>query len=110
TGRKEYSDGYERLEYYYSDYKTRYWGNWKYRNPVNTSTVEGCLTTVLEFVGVCILIAFLFLILPRIFFLLPIFVLPFLIRIVPDKAWLWVPKAFGVLLLIGFIISIIGAI
>jgi len=110
TGNIEFKNGYERTEYYYSDYKSKYWGDWKYKRQANAATSEGCLSSGLGIIGGIIGIAFLILLLPRIAILLPFFLLPLLFRIIPEIAWSWIFRIAGILLLIGFIVSILNAI
>lgn len=110
TGNVEYKDGYQRTEYYYSDYKTKYWGKWKYTKPIRTTSTEGCLSSGLGIIGIIIGIAFLLLLLPRLAFILPFMLIPLLFRFIPSGAWTWIFRIIGGLLLIVFIASLINAI
>ncbi len=110
TGNIEFKNGYERTEYYYSNYKTTYWGNWKYNKSANVNTSEGCLSSGLGIIGAILGIAFLLLALPQIVFLLPFFLLPLIFRLIPESAWIWIFRIVGILVLLGFVISIINAI
>lgn len=106
TGKKEYREGYERIEYYYSDYKTTYWGDWKYIKTTQRSSNEGCLSAGLSGLGVIVGIAFFILLLPRLAVILPFLLLPALFTIIPENIWKWIFRVIGVFLLIGFFIAI----
>jgi hypothetical protein len=107
TGNIEYKNGYQRTEYYYSDYKTKYWGKWKYTRPIKTSSTEGCLSSAFGIIGFIFGIAFLLLLLPRLIFILPFLLIALIIRFIPPGAWTWIFRVIGGLLLIAFIFSII---
>lgn len=110
TGNVEFKNGYERTEYYYSDYKTKYWGDWKYKRPVTTPASEGCLSSTFGILGGVIGLAFLILLLPRIAIILPFILLSIIFRLIPEAFWIWIYRFIGLLLLIGFIASILNAI
>lgn len=110
TGNTEFENGYERIEYYYSDYKSRYWGAWNYTKPAKVSSAEGCLGGVAGIFGIIIGIAFLLLLLPRIAILIPFLLLPFIIGIIPQSAWTWIFRIIGGILLAGFIIAVVSLI
>lgn len=110
TGNAESKNGYQRTEYYYSDYKSKYWSDWKYKRQAHTATNEGCLSSGLGILGAIIGIVFLILLLPRIVFLLPFLLLLLIFRIIPETAWNWIFRIAGILLLLGFIASIFNAI
>jgi hypothetical protein len=110
TGNTEYKDGYQRTEYYYSDYKTKYWGDWRYKKPVSTQINEGCVSSTFGILGGIIGITFLILLLPRIAIILPFILLPIIFRLIPETFWIWIFRFIGLLLLIGFIASILNAI
>ncbi|MBS0646257.1 MAG: hypothetical protein JSR97_06665 [Verrucomicrobia bacterium] len=109
TGNVEYKSGYQRTEYYYSDYKTKYWGKWKYTRPIKTSSTEGCLSSGLGIIGVIIGIAFLLLLLPRLAFILPFLLIALIFRFIPPGAWTWIFRIIGGFLLIAFIVSLINS-
>lgn len=109
TGNVEYKSGYQRAEYYYSDFKTKYWGQWKYTRPIKTTSTEGCLSSGLGIIGVIIGIVFLLLLLPRLAFILPFLLIAFIFRLIPSGAWSWIFRIIGGLLLIAFIASLINA-
>lgn len=109
TGNVELKSGYERVEYYFSDYKTRYWGDWIYKKSTSKSISEGCLSFAYGFIGTLIGITFLILLLPRIVVFLPFLLIPFLLRLIPEKAWLVISRTFVGLFIVGLIISILQA-
>lgn len=108
TGNVEYKNGYRKTEYYYSDYKTKYWGKWKYTRPVKTTSTEGCLSSGLGIIGIIISIAFLLLLLPRIAFILPFLLIALIFKFIPPGAWTWIFGIIGSFLLIAFIFSLIN--
>jgi hypothetical protein len=109
TGNVEYKDGYQRTEYYYSDYKSKYWGKWKYTKPIGTTSTEGCLSSGLGIIGTIIGIVFLLLLLPRLAFILPFLLIPLIFSFIPSAAWTWIFRIIGGFLLIAFIASLINA-
>jgi len=109
TGKVEFKNNYTRTEYYYSDYKTKYWGSWKYTRSTGTIQQEGCLSSGLGVLGTIIGIAFFLLLLPRLVFLLPFILLPLLFRLIPVGAWTWIFRILGGILLLAFIFSLINA-
>ena len=109
TGNVEHNGNYKRIEYYYSDFKNKYWGNWTYTKPIGTTQQEGCLSSGLGILGTIIGIAFLLLLLPRLVFLFPFILLPLLFRLIPVAAWTWVFRVLGGILLLAFIFSLINA-
>lgn len=106
TGNVDYKDNYKRTEYYYNDYKTTYWDNWKYNKPTKTDYSEGCLSSFLGIVGLIIGLIFFILLLPKFGILLPILVIPFLLNIIPSSIWNWIFRILAGLLLFVFIASI----
>jgi hypothetical protein len=108
TGNVEHNGNYRRTEYYYSDYKNKYWGNWIYTKPIGTTQQEGCLSSGLGVLGTIIGIVFLLLLLPRLAILLPFILLPLLFRLIPTSAWSWIFRILGGLLLLAFIFSLIN--
>lgn len=107
TGNVEYKNGYQRTEYYYSDYKSKYWGTWKYITPIKKTSTEGCLSSVLGIIGVIIGITFLMLLIPRLAFILPFLLIALIIRFIPAGAWTWIFRIIGGFLILIFIASII---
>lgn len=110
TGNTEYKDGYQRIEYFYSDYKTKYWGRWRYKRPIKVTSIEGALSSVFGIIGAMIGIAFLLLLLPRLVFILPFLLIVLLFIFIPSGAWAWILRIVGGFLLIAFVISFINAI
>lgn len=106
TGNVEYRDNYTRTEYFYSDFKTTYWDDWKYNKPTKTNHSEGCLSSFLGIIGLIIGIAFFILLLPQLGVLLPILAIPFLLNIIPSNIWNWIIRIFAGLLLFAFVASI----
>lgn len=106
TGNVEYKDNYKRIEYFYNDFKTTFWGNWKYNKQSNTNYSEGCLSSILGIIGLVIGVAFFIFLLPQLGILLPILIIPFLLHIFPSNIWNWVIRIFASLFLFAFIASI----
>lgn len=108
TGNIEHNGNYKRTEYYYSNYKNQYWGNWKYTKPIGNTQQEGCLSSGLGVLGTIIGIVFLLLLLPRLAIFLPFILLPLLFSLVSASAWRWIFRILGGLLLLVFIFSLIN--
>ncbi len=106
TGEKDFKGNYYRLEYFCTCYKSKYWGEWIYKNSSKTSHTEGCLSSFLGIVGLIIGLAFFILLLPKFGILLPILVIPFLLSIIPSSIWKWIFRILAGLLLFVFIASI----
>lgn len=106
TGNIEYKGNYERTEYYLSDYKQTYWSDWKYKRPANTSTNEGCLSSVFGVLGAIIGIAFLLMMLPQMGILFAFFLILFLLNLIPKRFFNWLLQIIGLLLFIGFLIGL----
>jgi hypothetical protein len=107
TGNVEHNGNYKRTEYYYSDYKKTYWDNWKYTKPVNTTNNEGCFSTIIGAIGAILGIAFLLMMLPQMAFILPFFLILFILNLIPAKIYSWISQIIGIIMLIGFIVSLI---
>lgn len=103
TGKVEYNGNYQRAEYYYSDYKSKYWGNWVYK-----PQPQGCGSGILGLIGLIIGIAVLILFLPNLIFLIPFILIPFILNLLPESLWLWIFRILGGLLLIAFLILLIN--
>lgn len=108
TGKTEYNKGYKRSEYYYSDYKTRYWGNWRYTRAIKNKSWEGCLSSVIGIIGIIIGVLFLLLLLPRVALILPFLLIALIFRLIPSGIWTWVFRIIGGLFLIAFIASLMN--
>jgi hypothetical protein len=106
TGNIENKNGYTRTEYYYSDYKSTYWGNWNYTKPNEPIFEEGCLTTGLRIlslvIGLCFLLAFL----PALGYLLPFILIPLFFRLFSSNILSWIFRILGILLLLVFFLSL----
>jgi hypothetical protein len=109
TGKVEYNANYKRTEYYYSDYKNRYWSNWIYTKPIGRTQREGCLSSGLGFLGIITGCVFLLLLLPRLIILLPLIILLLLFGLIPALVWQWIFRILGSLLLLTFIFSLINS-
>jgi len=106
TGNVEYKDNYKRIEYFYNDFKTTFWDNWKYNKQSNTNYSDGCLSSFLGIIGLVIGVTFFIFLLPQLGILLPILIIPFLLHIFPSNIWNWIIRIFASLLLFAFIASI----
>lgn len=110
TGNVENNGNYRRTEYYYSNYKDKYWGNWTYNKPLRVAPAEGCLSSFTGILGGIIGFLFLVLLIPQIGFLLPFIILLFIFGIIPSGLWIWIFRVIGVIILIGFIYAISNSI
>jgi len=108
TGNVDFKDDYSRNEYYYSDYKTKYWGDWKYKRRVASSSPQGCLSSGLGIIGSIISIVLLFLVLPRLGILLPFLLLPLLFQLISPTVWSWILRILAGLIVLIFLYSIIS--
>ena len=106
TGNVEHKENYKRTEYFYSDYKTTYWSDWKYIKPSIPSNNEGCFSSIIGLIGIILGIAFLLMILPSLAYILPFFLILFLLNIIPAKIYSWVFRIIGIFILIGFLASL----
>ncbi|MCO6464114.1 MAG: hypothetical protein J5I52_08195 [Saprospiraceae bacterium] len=106
TGNVEHKENYKRIEYYYSDNKKTYWSEWKYTKPADTSSNEGCFSTIIGAIGIILGIAFLLMILPHMAFILPFLLILFLLNIIPAKIYSWLFRIIGILLFVGFLASL----
>lgn len=107
TGNVEYFENYKRTEYFYSDNKKTYWSDWEYTQFSTATNNEGCFSTLIGLIATIVGIAFLLMILPQIAFLLPFFLILFLLNLIPTKFSSLLFRVIGLMLLIGFIVSLI---
>lgn len=106
TGNVEHNGNYKRTEYFYSDYKKTYWGEWKYTKPPTTTNNEGCFFSVIGLLAGIIGIAFLLMMLPQMAVILPFFLILFLLNLIPARFFSWLFRIIGILLLLGFVASL----
>lgn len=106
TGNVEHNGNYKRTEYFYSDYKQTYWGEWKYTKPPTTTNNEGCFSSVIGLLAGIIGIAFLLMMLPQMAVVLPFFLILFLLNLIPARFFSWLFRILGILLLLGFVASL----
>lgn len=106
TGNIENKNGYKRTEYYYSDYKSTYWGDWNYTKSAEPPFQEGCSTTVLRILGLIIGLFFLLALLPSLGYLLPFILIPLFLRLFSSNILSWIFRIIGILLLLGFALSL----
>lgn len=106
TGNVEHKENYKRTEYFYSDYKTTYWSDWKYIKPSIPSNNEGCYSSIFGLIGIILGIAFLLMILPSLAYILPFFLILFLLNIIPVKIYIWIFRIIGLIIFIGFLASL----
>lgn len=110
TGKVEHSGNYSRIEYYYSDFKTTYWGKWVYKKTTQTTHSEGCFSSILGVISLLIGVAFFILLLPQIGLFLPILAIILILNFISPKIWNWIFKIFASLFLLAFITSLIYSI
>lgn len=106
TGNVEHNGNYKRKEYYYSDFKKTYWSEWKYTKPPPLPGTVGCFSTIIGGIGAILGVAFLLMILPQMAFILPFFLILFLLNLIPAKFYSWIFRIIGILFLIGFVASL----
>lgn len=106
TGNVEHNKNYKRIEYFYSDYKKTYWSEWKYTKPANASNNEGCFSIIIGVISSILGIAFLLMFLPQLVFILPFFLILFLLNIIPTKIYSLIFRIIGILILIGFVTNL----
>ncbi len=106
TGNVEYHENYKRTEYFYSDYKQAYWGDWKYTKPPTTTNNEGCFSSVIGILAGIIGIAFLLMILPQMAFFLPFFLILFLLNLIPKRYFSLIFRTISLFILLGFVASL----
>lgn len=106
TGETQTKGNYTRSEYYCKNHNDKTWGNWEYKK-VNTGPDQGCFSTIIGILGLVLGLIFLITILPGILYFIGLFVILFLISILaPYLKWIF--RIIGVLLLIGFVSSLIN--
>ncbi len=110
TGNVEINDNYKRIEYFYSDFNTKYWSNWKYIKSPRSSIQTGCVSNLFGILSIILFIIFLIAALPNFGVLLPFILLPILIRFLPDVVWKWLFRILGGILVFAFLFAIINSI
>lgn len=106
TGNVEYRNGAYRYEYYYSNYRNRYWGSWRFQTGAYQTKGKGCLSTLMDGIGLIFGIAFILLILPHILDILPILLIIFLLSLIPVRLVHSSFNILGLLVLVGFLLSL----
>ncbi len=106
TGNVKHNGNYKQTEYFYSDYKQTYWGEWKYTKPPTTTNNEGCFSSLIGLLTGIIGIAFLLMMLPQLAIILPFFLILFLLNLIPARFFNWLFRIIGILLLLGFVASL----
>jgi len=107
TGKEEKDGDYIRKEFYYSNYKDTYWGNWE-RTRSSTAPVEsdGCISSLLSLLLLIFGIAALLFFLPYLAVFLPIIGilgLFYLLSLIPRGILKWLGSLILGLLLIAFL-------
>lgn len=106
TGATQTKGNYTRSEYYCKNHNDKTWGNWEYKNNV-IGTNQGCFSSIIGIIGLILGLLFLITILPGILYFIGFFIIMFLISILGPYLK-WILRVIGVLLLIGFISSLIN--
>jgi hypothetical protein len=106
TGNVKYKGNYINTEKFLSNYKDTYWEGWKYSKPSTTTNTEGCFSSVIGLLAGIIGIAFLLMMLPQMAFILPFILIIFLLNLIPAKIYSWIFRIIGIIMLIGFIVSL----
>lgn len=107
TGNTEFNGNYKRIEYYYSDFKQTYWGDWKYVAPP-ISNNEGCFSSIFSILTLILGIIFLIVVLPQIAILIPFLLIILLLNIIPNLIFRYFFRVLGIGLLLLFIYSLIN--
>ncbi|MDO8316667.1 MAG: hypothetical protein Q7T12_04010, partial [Flavobacterium sp.] len=106
TGATQTKGNYTRSEYYCKNHNDKTWGNWEYKNN-DVGTNQGCFSSIIGIIGLILGLLFLITILPGILYFIGFFIIMFLISILGPYLK-WILRVIGVLLLIGFISSLIN--
>jgi hypothetical protein len=106
TGETQTKGNYTRSEYYCKNHNDKTWGNWEYKNN-DIGTNQGCFSSIIGIIGLILGVLFLITILPGILYFIGFFIIMFLISILAPYLK-WIMRVIGVLLLIGFISSLIN--
>lgn len=106
SGLVDYKENYSRTEYYYSDNKNTYWGDWKYKEATQTFNIQGCFSTLIGIVFGIIGIAVLLMLLPQLAFFIPFILIILLLNLIPSKVYIWIFNVLGLLLLLAFIFGL----
>ncbi|GGI23275.1 DnaJ domain-containing protein [Pedobacter mendelii] len=111
TGRTQTSGSYIRHEYTYGSSKRSQWSTWKY-TPRTVTNNSGCLGSFGSILGIGLGILFILFLIPKLVFLLPFILIPFLLNLLPSKFWNWIFRIafilFGLLFSFAIISSLIG--
>lgn len=107
TGNVELNGNYKRTEYFYSDFKNTYWGDWKYTKPPTPPPGEGCFSSLIGLIGIILGVIFLLLVLPQLVLILPFLLILFLLNFIPNSILVWLFRIIGLVLLVWFIVSLI---
>ncbi len=110
SGRTQTSGNYTRYEHIHNTSKPTQWSNWKY-TPRTIPENNGCLGSLGNIIGIGFGILFILFLFPRLAFLLPFILIPYLLNLLPIKFWNWIFKItfilFGVLFCLALISSIL---
>lgn len=116
TGKTEKSGNYKRTEYWYSNYKDTYWGNWVYIGPPSTpkggggANEVGCFSIIATIIGLIFLVFFLVAIGPKGILGLLIFGAFLLILAFFSEIIKWIFRIILALMFMGLILSVISSI
>lgn len=107
TGKIEKNGDYLRKQYYTTNYVDTIWGGWQYNTLKNNNSYSGgCLSSLLGGIGLLLGFVFLISVLPGIIYFLPIILILILITVF-ENFFKWIFRFIGILLLLGFIFSIV---
>lgn len=106
TGATQIKGNYTRSEYYCKNHNDKTWGNWEYKNN-DVGTNQDCFSSIIGIIGLILGLLFLITILPGILYFIGFIIIMFLISILAPYLK-WILRVIGVLLLIGFISSLIN--
>ncbi len=107
TGNVEYDGNYKRKEFFYSDYKKTYWGAWTFTDPPTTSFLKGCSSSVIGFLLVITGIVFIMMFLPNIAEICLVLLILLLLKLIPNRFYIWLLNNLSVLFILVFIASLL---
>ncbi|KQR72328.1 J domain-containing protein [Pedobacter sp. Leaf176] len=109
TGKKQTSGNYVRHATTNSDSKKTEWSKWKYEPRVAPQN-NGCLGSVGNILGIGAIIFFVIFFIPKLAFLLPLILIPYLLNLMPFRFWTWIFRIAFVLFGVIFSMAIISTI
>lgn len=107
TGEFQVRGNYKSTEYFFSDMRNKYWGDWEFTASPKRSLRDGCSSQVFGIIAIIIAIIFILLVLPRLAILLPFLAIYFIISLIPLTFFSKVFQFLRMLFLVGFLASLL---